>query len=64
MAKKRRIRKFVVTIEIEEIEADHLGVPCQVPPPLHTRDGEELGWMERQGVPKRRRRRARTDSEG
>jgi hypothetical protein len=57
MAKKRRIRKFVVTITVEEVETDHLGVCHQVPPPLQTRDSEELGWMEQQELRKRRRRR-------
>ena len=64
MATKRRIRKFVVTIEIEEVTSDEAKpnqVTHQTIPPLQTRDGEELGWLERQQVPPRRRRRPRSN---
>jgi hypothetical protein len=60
MATKRRIRKFVVTIEIEEVTSDEAKpnqVTHQTIPPLQTRDGEELGWLEQQELRKRRRRR-------
>ena len=59
MAKKRRIRKFVVTIEIEEVTSDEAKpnqVTHQTIPPLQTRDGEELGWLESQ-TPRGRRQR-------
>jgi hypothetical protein len=64
MAKKRRIRKFIVTVE--EVDADEAKpdqVSHQAPPPIQTRD-DQPGWLERQQVPPRRRRRPRTDSEG
>ena len=65
MATKRRIRKFVVTIEIEEVTSDEAKpghVTHQTIPPLQTRNGEELGGMERQELRKRRRRRTKVDA--
>ena len=60
MPKKRRIRKFIVTVE--EVDADQKPdqVSHQVTPPIQTR---EPGWMEQQELPPRRRRRPRS-SEG
>ncbi len=63
MPKKRRIRRFVITIE--ELGADQTKpdqVAHQDPPPLQTRDSEGLGWMEQQELPKRRRRRTKVDA--
>jgi|LSQX01.2.fsa_nt_gb hypothetical protein len=61
MAKKRRTRRFLITVEIEEVDQKPDQVAHQAPPPIQTR---EPGWMEQQELPPRRRRRARTDSEG
>ena len=60
MATKRRIRKFVVTIEIQEVTSDEAKpdqVTHQTIPPLQTRNGEEtIGWLESQ-TPRGRRQR-------
>lgn len=64
MAKKRK-RRFIVTVEVEEVDADQPKpdqVAHQASPPIQTRDNQP-GWLERQEVPPRRRRRARS-SEG
>lgn len=60
MPKKRRIRRFVIIIE--EIDADQKPdqVSHQVPPKLQTRD-DQPGWLERQELPPRRRRRPRSN---
>ncbi|MGI6417623.1 MAG: hypothetical protein ACOX1P_18370 [Thermoguttaceae bacterium] len=63
MAKKRRTRRFLITVEIEEVDQKPDQVAHQAPPPIQTRD-DQPGWLERQQVPPRRRRRPRTDSEG
>lgn len=65
MAKKRRTRRFVITLEIEEVDAQPKPDQAahQVPPPIQTRD-DRPGWLERQEVPPRRRGRTRADSEG
>ena len=65
MAKKKPIRKFVltITVEVEELDADQKPdqVAHQAPPPIQTRAAQP-GWLERQQVPPRRRRRPRADS--
>lgn len=61
MPKKRRIRRFVITIEVEELDADQAKpdqISHAIPPPIQTR---EPGWMERQELPPRRRRRPRSN---
>ena len=63
MAKKKPIRKFVLTITVEEVDADQTKpdqVSHQVPPKLQTRD-DQPGWLERQELPPRRRRRPRSN---
>ena len=64
MPKKRRARRFLITVEIEEVDADQKPdeISHQVPPKLQVRD-DQPGWLERQEVPPRRRRRPRS-SEG
>lgn len=62
MAKKRRTRRFIVTIEELDHDDQVNQVAHQVPPKLQTRD-DQPGWLERQEVPPRRRRRPRS-SEG